>query len=179
VTGKSFTRTGTALIVLAFLALTAAPSGSSTPAPAESGTFRLLRTIKFKDPVVDCHGSHAFDCVETSTVPESFDLSAASGPLDVSMTLTITYRTTAHDAASVVATMKPVVSDKLMSPGRLPLRPSSHATTTTIRWTNRGAPPDLYRLGFQIEHSSASKLPMKIWASKVTVVIEAWVGGAP
>ena len=165
------------LVILAAVVQIAGPVGSASPAPTESGSFRLLRTIHFKNPVVDCHGSRAFDCVETSTVPESFDLGAATGPLDVSMTMTITYRTTAGDGASVIATMRPKVGGRLMAPGVLPIRPSTRVTTTTLRWTETGAPPDLYRLGFQIEHDGRSKLPMRVWAPKITLVIEGWVGG--
>lgn len=177
---KSWLRVGIVIAAWAFLGLTAVPSESQTSAPAGSGTFRFLRTIRFHIPVVDCHDlAGSFDCVETSTVPESFDLGAATSTLDVAMTLTVTYRTTRHDPVSIIATMRPVVEDRLMLPGRLPLRPSTITTTTTLRWTAEDVPPDVYRLGFQIEYGAAARLPLKIWAPKITVLLEAWQGGAP
>lgn len=171
-------RLGVAGAVLAFLWWTAAPSGSLSPAPAESGTFRLLRTIRFDSPVVSCSGDQGSDCVEISTTPEVFDLRAATSTLDVTMTLTITYRTTAHDPAVVYATLRPKVAGRLMKPGRLPLRASTTGTTTTLRWTAEDVPPDLYRLGFQIEYGKSATLPLRIRAPKVTLLIEAWEGGA-
>jgi len=167
---------GSALLIVAL----ATPSGSVTPAPSETGTFRLLRTIHFKYPVVDCHGLQgSFDCVENSTVPETFDVSAASSPLDVSMTVTVTYRTTRDDAAFLTATLRPKVAGRYMEPGGLPLRPATATTTTTLRWTARDVPPDVYRVGFQTTYGRNAKLPLKIWEPKATVLIEAWTGGAP
>jgi len=165
-----------ALLVLGF----ATPSVSVTPAPSETGSFRLLRTIHFKYPVVFCHGvPGSFDCVENATVPETFDLSAASSPLDISMTVTITYRTTRGDAALLTATLRPKVAGRYMDPGGLPLRPTTSTTTTTLRWTAHNVPPDVYRVGFQTTYGRNAKLPLKIWAPKMTVLIEAWTGGAP
>jgi len=172
-------RLATVLSILFVLGM-ATPSGSSTIAPRETGTFRLLRTIHFKYPVVDCHGLQgSFDCVENSTVPETFDISAASSAVDVLMTLTVTYRTTGGDAAFLTATLRPKAAGKYMDPGGLPLRPSTTTTTSTLRWTASDVPPDVYRIGFQTTYGRNAKLPLKIWEPKATMIIEAWTGGAP
>ena len=163
-----------ALFVIGF----GTPSGSVTPTPDETGAFRLLRTMHFKAPVVDCHELQgSFDCVETSTVPETLDVSAATSAVDVAMTVTLTYRTTRDASAYVTATLRPTAAGKYMQPGGLPLRSTTSTTTTTLRWTARDVPPDSYRVGFQTTYGRNAELPLKIWEPKITVLIEAWTGG--
>lgn len=174
---ETWRRIGTVGVAAALIMWLAAPSGSRSAAPSGSGTFRLLRTIRFDYPVVECHGDGVFDCVETSAQPESFDLSSAASSLDIAMTVTISYRTTRHDPAVLYATLRPKLESRLMKPGRLSLRPTTTTTTTTLRWTADDLPPDLYRLGFQIEYGRAAELPLRIWAPKMTVLLEAWEGG--
>jgi hypothetical protein len=166
------------IIALALFAAAAAAVGVTaavTRTPDSAGVSRVERVFSQR-----WGGSCDLDACGIADVPIPYTTPAAPEAVDVTVTLTLTYRTTGGASAYAGLSLDDGTppSERMRPRSSYPLRPSIAATSTTLTWLKRDvlAAGQTYTFHFSAApafgggHSS-------VVGTKLAIVIESWTAG--
>jgi hypothetical protein len=166
------------IAVLALIGVATAAVGVTaavTRTPDSTGVSRVERVSS-----QSWGGNCGSDFCGIVDVPILYTTPAAPEAVDVTVTITLTYRTSRGDSAHVglslddgtppYETMRPSAS--------YPLRPSVAPTSTTLTWFRRDVPAAGQSYTFHFSAAPAgSDGHASVSGSKLVVVIESWTAG--
>jgi hypothetical protein len=166
------------LVVLAIIVVATAAVGVTaavTRTPDSTGVSRLERVIS-----QSWGGNCGSDFCGIADVPIPYTTPQAPEAVDVTATITLTYRTSRGDSASADLVLDDGTPpyERMRPRNPYPLRPSVRATSTTLTWFRRDVPAagQSYTFHFTASPSGGSP-PSSVSGSKLTIVIESWTAG--
>jgi hypothetical protein len=111
-------------------------------------------------------------------VPIPYTTPAAPEAVDVTVTITLTYRTSrGDDAVAGLSLDGGTPPYERMKPRSYPLRPSVAPTSTTLTWVRRDVPAAGKAYTFHFSAAPAFGGRSFISGTKLTIVIESWTAG--
>jgi hypothetical protein len=162
------------LVLIAAAATAIGVTAAVTRTQDSSGVSRVERVVaagwESSCDLDDCAIGVTQIPYTTPTAPEA---------VDVTVTITLDYRTTRGDAARAGLTLDDGTPPlQPMRPGSYPLRPTARRTTTTLTWLKK----DLAAAGQAYTFEFAASLRFgdrhaEVSGRKLTVVIESWTAG--
>jgi hypothetical protein len=163
-----------ALALFAAAAAAVAVTAAVTRTPDSSGVSRVERVSSQR-----WGGSCDLDACGILVVPIPYTTPAGPEAVDVTVTLTLTYRTTggasAHAGLSLDDGTPPYERMRPRSSYRL--RPSSRLTSTTLTWLKRDVPAAGQTYTFRFSAAPASGGHSSVVGTKLAIVIESWTAG--
>lgn len=166
-----------AILALGFVAAAAAAvavTAAVTRTSDSTGVSRVERLI------TTGWGSHCdFDFCAINVVPIPYTTPTAVDAVDVTVTITLDYRTKGADAARAGLTLNDgTPPDERIRPA-YPLRPAPIRTTTTLTWQKKDVPAagQEYTFHFSVSPSSAGSGPSVVSGRRLTVIVESWTAG--
>jgi hypothetical protein len=101
--------------------------------------------------------------------------------VDITVTITLPYRTTRGDPASVQLLIDDGAEGEAMRPGSFPLRPTTTRTTTTLTWLKKDVPAAgkayTFRLFAKPRRTVGDLGKSSVSGQRLIVVIESWTAG--
>ena len=165
------------IIALALFAAAAAAVGVTAAVmrtPDSSGVSRVERVSSQR-----WGGSCDLDACGIFDVPIPYTTPAGPEAVDVTVTLTLTYRTTggasAHAGLSLDDGTPPY--ERMRPRSSYPLRPSSRLTSTTLTWLKRDVPAAGQTYTFHFSAAPAFGGHSSVVGTKLAIVIESWTAG--
>lgn len=145
----------------------------------EPDAFQFIKTFEGKViAFAGCSGDQDGVCSAGGQAPFPVTLPTSMGSVDVTVTMTIEYRTDPKDGWEVAMDMtSPGERTEILRPGYLNLRPGPSASTS-ITWFRRSVPPNdqPHEFDFRI-NARKLRAPNLIRVTKMVLVIEATPSG--
>ena len=165
------------IVVLALIAVATAAVGvtaSVTRTPDSTGVSRVERVSS-----VRWGGTCDLDACGIVDVPIPYTTPTAPEAVDVTVTLTLTYRTTRGDSAHAGLSLDDGTPPfELMRPrDSYPLRPSVAPTSTTLTWLKRDVPAAGQAYTFHFSAAPGFGGHSSVVGTKLAIVIESWTAG--
>jgi hypothetical protein len=156
------------LVATAAVGVTAAV----TRTPDSTGVSRVERVSS-----QSWGGNCGSDFCGISDLPIPYTTPQASEAVDVTVTITLTYRTTrgASASAGLVLDDGTPPYERMRPRDSYPLRPSGAPTSTTLTWFRRDVPAAGQSYTFHFSASPGG--PGSVAGSKLAIVIESWTAG--
>lgn len=162
-------------LVLIGVAATAVGVAAVVRTPDSTGVSRVERVISTG------WGSNCdLDACGIGVTPIPYTTPASAETVDVTVTITLDYRTTRADAARAGLTIDDGTSTTPMRPGGFPLAPSRIPTSTTLTWLRQDLPAAGSEYTFNFSASPRDvdgNGHAAVSGRKLTVVIESWTAG--
>jgi hypothetical protein len=165
------------IIALALFAAAAAAVGVTaavTRTPDSTGVSRVERVTS-----ESWGGSCDFDACGIVDVPIPYTTPEAPEAVDVTVTLTLTYRTTRGDSAHAGLSLDDGTPpyEPMRPRSSYPLRPSIVPTSTTLTWFRRDVPAAGKMYTFHFSAAPAFGGHSSVVGTKLAIVIESWTAG--
>ena len=150
--------------------------GAGQPQAGSEAVSRVERTFDTLRSLCDV------DFCVVGAIPIQVTMPADQAHVDVTLTVTLAYRTSRNDGAVVFAGVDDGTPPSApMNPrGGFPLAPSQRSTSTTLTWQKRGLPAAGRDYTFELSISSrglSGDGRSYVRGRKLSVVIETWSAG--
>jgi hypothetical protein len=160
------------VVVIALIVVAAAAVGVTAAVmrtPDSTGVSRVERVSSLR-----WGGTCDLDFCGIAVVPIPYTTPTAPEAVDVTVTLTLTYRTTRGDSAHAGLSLD---DGTPMRPRTYPLRPSVAPTSTTLTWLKRDVPAAGQAHTFHFSAAPAFGGHSSVVGTKLAIVIESWTAG--
>ena len=161
------------LVLIAAAATAVGVTAAVTRTEDSTGVSRVERVI-----TTGWGSTCDLDACAIGVTPISYTTPTAPEAVDVTVTVTLDYRTTRGDPARAGLSLSDGTPPfQPMRPRSYPLRPTVQPTTTTLTWLKRDLPAAGQAYTFQFSASPPFGGQSEVSGKKLTVVIESWTAG--
>jgi hypothetical protein len=165
------------IIALALFAAAAAAVGVTaaiTRTPDSSGVSRVERVSSQR-----WGGSCDLDACAIVDLPIPYTTPAGPEAVDMTVALTLTYRTTGGASAYAGLSLDDGTPpyERMRPSSQYPLRPSTRLTSTTLTWLKRDVPAAGKTYTFHFSGAPGFGGHSSVVGTKLAIVIESWTAG--
>jgi hypothetical protein len=162
-------------LALVVVAATAVGVTAAVTRTADSTGVSRVERVMLVDWGSQCGSDFCF--IVPAGIP--YTTPVAPQAVDITVTITLSYRTTRGDPASVQLLIDDgTEGDEWMRPRSFPLRPTTTRTTTTLTWLKKDVPAAGKAYTFQFFAKPRHALEnARVSGKRLIVVIESWTAG--